>query len=44
MGILFKKKRQTKVISYTSPNWVRNMESQRSMREYAFQFGGNPIT
>jgi hypothetical protein len=43
MGILFKKKRQTKVISDTSANWVRNMESQRSMKEYAFQFGGNPI-
>ncbi len=43
-GILFKKKRQNEDTSYTNANWARDTKSQRSIKGYVFQLGGNPIT
>lgn len=44
MGILFKKKGQTIVITYIGSKWAKNMESQRSTKGYVFQLGGTIIT
>jgi hypothetical protein len=44
MGILFKKKGQTKVTCYIDVLLVGDTESLRSSEGYVFQLGGNPIT
>jgi len=44
MGILFKKKWQTKVTCYTNVDSTNDAKSLKSTEGYVFQLGGNPIT
>jgi hypothetical protein len=44
VGILFKKKRQNEVTSYTNADWAKDTKSQKSIKGYVFQLGGNLIT
>lgn len=43
MGILFKKKKQNEVTSYTNVDSARDTKSQRSIEGYDFQLSGNLI-
>ncbi len=44
VGILFKKKKQNEITSYTNVDWAKHTKSERSSEGYVAPLGGNLIT